>query len=120
MMKTINIISKTALIAGLVCLASCNDYLVTYPSDSLESETAITTPEDTKTALNGAYAGLISARDAAGNNYYYYGTDFLARAEVGEMICKPQSLVTVQNNIIALPIARQTPRRIYGILLYRY
>ena len=83
MMKTINIISKTALIAGLVCLASCNDYLVTYPSDSLESETAITTPEDTKTALNGAYAGLISARDAAGNNYYYYGTDFLARAEVG-------------------------------------
>ena len=36
--------------------------------------------------------------------------------KLGEMICKPQSLVTVQNNIIALPIARQTPRRIYGIL----
>ena len=83
-MKTRNFysISVSILSMGLVCLSSCNDYLTTLPSDSLESESAITTEEDTKTAINGAYTGLISAK-ADGTTYYYYGTDFIARAEVG-------------------------------------
>lgn len=83
MMKSININKfLVVLFAGLVALSSCSDYLTTLPTDSLVSDGAITTPEDTKTALNGAYAGLISVTED-GESYRYYGTDFLARAEVG-------------------------------------
>lgn len=84
MMKAMNInkIYLAVLFVGSAVLSSCSDYLTTLPTNSLVSDGAISTPEDTKTALNGAYAGLISARtdDAT---YYYYGMDFLARAEVG-------------------------------------
>ena len=84
MMKTINIYKKIGgvLFTGLIMLSSCSDYLTTLPTNSLVSDGAISTPEDTKTALNGAYAGLISAR-TDDVTYYYYGMDFLARAEVG-------------------------------------
>ncbi len=80
MMKTINRYKNIGgvLFAGLMMLSSCSDYLTTLPTDSLVSDGAISTPEDTKTALNGAYAGLIAVE-----SNYYYGTDFLARAEVG-------------------------------------
>ena len=67
-----------ALLTGATLLSSCDDYLTTLPSDSLVSEGAITTEEDTKTAVNGLYEGLISVGDS-----YYYGTDFITRPEVG-------------------------------------
>ena len=85
MMKKLNIqsIFTTVIVATSVCLTSCDGYLTTLPSDSLVSDGAITTAEDTKTALNGAYAGLISVSDKDNTSYYYYGVDFIARAEVG-------------------------------------
>lgn len=76
-MKSININKfLVVLFAGSVALSSCSDYLTTLPTDSLVSDGAITTPEDTKTALNGAYVGLISVSND-GESYYYYGTHFL-------------------------------------------
>ena len=85
MMKKLNIqsIFTTVIVATSVCFTSCDGYLTTLPSDSLVSDGAITTAEDTKTALNGAYAGLISVSDKDNTSYYYYGVDFIARAEVG-------------------------------------
>lgn len=84
MMKAINInkIFMAVLLTGSAVLSSCSDYLTTLPANSLVSDGSISTPEDTKTALNGAYAGLITA-STNDVTYYYYGMDFLARAEVG-------------------------------------
>lgn len=49
-MKSININKfLVVLFAGSVALSSCSDYLTTLPTDSLVSDGAITTPEDTKT-----------------------------------------------------------------------
>lgn len=85
MMKKLNIqsIFTTVIVATSVCLTSCDGYLTTLPSDSLVSDGAITTAEVQKSALNGAYAGLISVSDKDNTSYYYYGVDFIARAEVG-------------------------------------
>lgn len=70
-------------------LSSCEDYLTTFPTNSLVSEGAITTPEDTKTAANGLYEGLIGVTDpTTQSTYYYYGVDFIARAEVGADDCQ--------------------------------
>lgn len=53
MMKKLNIqsIFMTVIVATSVCFTSCDGYLTTLPSDSLVSDGAITTAEDTKTAL---------------------------------------------------------------------
>lgn len=83
MKTTINTIFA-AMLTGATLLSSCDDYLTTLPSDSLVSEGAITTEEDTKTAVNGLYQGLISVTDPTSNvSYNYYGTDFITRPEVG-------------------------------------
>lgn len=47
MKTTINTIFA-AMLTGATLLSSCDDYLTTLPSDSLVSEGAITTEEDTK------------------------------------------------------------------------
>ena len=77
MKTTIHTIFVT-LLTGVTLLSSCDDYLTTLPSNSLVSEGAITTEEDTRTAVNGLYQGLISV-----DGSYYYGTDFITRPEVG-------------------------------------
>ena len=69
MKTTINTIFA-AMLTGATLLSSCDDYLTTLPSDSLVSEGAITTEEDTKTAVNGLYQGLISATDPTSNVSY--------------------------------------------------
>lgn len=77
-MKTTIYTIFTTLLTGSLLLSSCDDYLNTLPSYSLVSDEAITTEEDTEVAVNGLYQGLISA-----GGYYYYGTDFITRPEVG-------------------------------------
>ena len=77
-MKTTIYTIFTTLLTGSLLLSSCDDYLNTLPSYSLVSDEAITTEEDTEVAVNGLYQGLISA-----DGYYYYGTDFITRPEVG-------------------------------------
>lgn len=75
-MKKIHIKSIImAMVMASATLTSCSGYLDTLPSDSLVSDDAITSIEDAKTALNGAYYTLITNT--------YYGNDFIARAEVG-------------------------------------
>ena len=94
-------------------LSSCSDYLTTLPTDSLVSDGAISTPEDTKTALNGAYAGLIAVE-----SNYYYGTDFLARAEVGGEDAQTNKVGDRTENLLSfLLTVRITLRKICGILL---
>ncbi len=84
MKTTIYSLSTAIFISAIGLLSSCDDYLTTLPTDSLVSEDAITTPEDTQIAVNGLYEGLISVTDpTSGGTYYYYGTDFITRAEVG-------------------------------------
>lgn len=81
--KNIKSIVAACVVASL-SLTACDGYLDTLPSDSLVSNGAITTEDDVETALNGAYAGLIKIYDATADaSYYYYGNDFIARAEVG-------------------------------------
>ena len=84
MKTTINTIFA-AMLTGATLLSSCDDYLTTLPSDSfMLAEGAITTEEDTKTAVNGLYQGLISVTDPTSNvSYNYYGTDIITRPEVG-------------------------------------
>lgn len=73
-----------ACVVASLSFTACDGYLDTLPSDSLVSDGAITTEEDVETALNGAYAGLIKIYDATADaSYYYYGNDFIVRAEVG-------------------------------------
>lgn len=84
MKTTIYSLSAAILFSGAAMLSSCEDYLTTLPTDSLVSDGAITTPEDTKVAVNGLYEGLIAVSDpTTGSAYYYYGVDFIARPEVG-------------------------------------
>lgn len=64
-----------AAILSAAALTSCEGYLDTLPSDSLNADDAITSLQDVETALNGAYYNLKSSS--------YYGNDFVARAEVG-------------------------------------
>ena len=64
-----------AAVLSAATLTSCEGYLDTLPSGSLNSEDAITSLQDVETALNGAYYDL--------KRNSYYGNDFVARAEVG-------------------------------------
>ena len=64
-----------AALLSAATFTSCEGYLDTVPSGSLNADDAITTLQDVETALNGAYYDL--------KRNTYYGNDFVSRAEVG-------------------------------------
>lgn len=110
MKTTIHTIFVT-LLTGVTLLSSCDDYLTTLPSNSLVSEGAITTEEDTRTAVNGLYQGLISV-----DGSYYYGTDFITR-QWAVKIYKLEWLETVQKTFIVLPIGKIMLENHFGLYL---
>lgn len=72
-MKNIKIFKVFLVLAFFT--SSCSGFLDVNPADALTKDNAIETIEDLKTALNGAYSGLMGSG--------YYGCDFIARADVG-------------------------------------
>ncbi|MBQ0149670.1 MAG: RagB/SusD family nutrient uptake outer membrane protein [Bacteroidales bacterium] len=68
-----NIKLAAASVLCIAALSSCEEFLTEYPSESVTSLTAINTPSDVKTALNGVYNKMTSV--------YYYGRQFLFYAD---------------------------------------
>lgn len=68
-----NIKLAAASVLCIAALSSCEKFLTVYPSDSVTSLTAINSPSDVKTALNGVYNKMTSI--------YYYGRQFLFYAD---------------------------------------
>lgn len=64
-----NIKIAAASVLCIAALSSCQEFLTEYPSESVTSLTAINTPSDVNTALNGVYNKMTSV--------YYYGRQFL-------------------------------------------
>lgn len=60
------------ILAVALSLASCEDWLSLPPSTATDTEDAIRTLEDARSALNGIYR-LASAHSYYGDNYLYYG-----------------------------------------------
>ena len=68
-----NIKTAAASVLCIAALTSCEKFLTEYPTESVTSLTAISSPSDVKTAMNGVYNKMTSM--------YYYGRQFLFYAD---------------------------------------
>ncbi|HZH73078.1 MAG TPA: RagB/SusD family nutrient uptake outer membrane protein [Mariniphaga sp.] len=71
-MKRINLI--ISMMALVIALSSCEDFLTYEPSDSVNDETAFNTAKDVENALNGVYYTL--------GRYQFYGRNVVALGDI--------------------------------------